>query len=194
MKLKELLFGGPNRIRHVIRFGTVARTRDENVAEHSFFTAFYALMIARELEWNYEKVGALLTRCLVHDMEEAESGDFPRPFKYSSPELRDALDVAGRKAFDLVFGSLGLSEQTLLLLKNQWAIAKDESDVGRLVSFCDFLSAAGYLLDEVRMSNASITKYCTTMKEQSKKFSATEYDFIRPYVRQAQAIVREAMQ
>ena len=192
MKLKELLFGNPNRIRHVIRFGTVARTRDENVAEHSFFTAFYAMMIARELGWGHDELGKLLQRCLIHDFEEAESGDFPRPFKYSSPELKQALDVAGEKAFDITFGSL-LEGTDLLLLKGLWQTAKDDTQIGRLVSFADFLSAAAYLLDEVRSSNQSITKYCTTMKEQSKKFNDPIYDFIRPQVKQAQAIVREAM-
>lgn len=69
----------------IIRFNTMTRLKDETVAEHSFHAAFYAMILA-DLEiraGNKVNVEKVLRGAIVHDMEEALTGDVIHSFKYS---------------------------------------------------------------------------------------------------------------
>jgi len=65
---------------YVTRWGVLRRARSQNVAEHQYYVAVYAGLIADTI--GYEGDRGNLYRCaLIHDLFEGRSGDLPGPFK-----------------------------------------------------------------------------------------------------------------
>lgn len=192
LSLRELLTGEPNRLRHVVRFGNCHKIQKESVAEHCFYTVFYAFMIGCWLRGNGFSVdmGVLLAKATIHDMEEARSGDFPRPFKYSSPEIKAALDRASIFAFNQCMGKVvGLAD--LDELRDVWEASKNGTIEGRIVALADYLSVVGYLWLEVQGSNLTMQQHVNDMAEYAKEFEKAEYDPMRPLVNEAKVLVEE---
>ncbi len=200
LNIRELLTGEPNRLRHIIRFGNCHKVHRESVAEHSVFTVYYSMMIARWLEGRKPQdrvlsMDTLLQRAILHDMEEARSGDFPRPFKYSTPEIKAALDKASVFAFDQCMkATVSGDANDLDALRNHWERAKDESVEGRIVAFADYLSVVAYLWLEVRGSNLTMQQHVNDMKEYASEFEAEKYNFLRPLVTEATQLVKEFLE
>lgn len=172
LDLKELLAGNLSRIRNVVRFSNSTRIKDESVAEHSYFTAYYALVLGHVLS-NVEGVsvdfGTMLTGALVHDIDEAVSGDFIRHFKYQDPELHKRLDDASSKLMEGAFSST--SEALTGPLYAGWKSAKQDSTVeGDLVAFADFLSVLSYVMNEIDCGNRKLIEQLDDMYEYAQSF------------------------
>ncbi len=189
LNIEQMLFGDTNRIRHVIRFGTCHRVRDENVAEHSYFTAFYAMIIGRALDISDGHMAELLQRALIHDIEEAESGDFSRPFKYSTRELKAALDVAAEESMVKILSPMVEVNEVIDLTK-MWKRSKKDM-VGAILDFSDFLSVLSYVVGEIRASNYTLKMHCRDMTRYYERFSDKRFDFLRPWIYQADKILRK---
>jgi 5'-deoxynucleotidase YfbR-like HD superfamily hydrolase len=171
----------------------------ENVAEHSFYVAFYCLMIAK---WHNSRttdpiderhfavqinIPELLQRALIHDLEEAVSGDFPRRFKHSTPELKQTLDVASMEAFKQVLRGVwyqGESRETKSFF-HSWANSKDDTIEGRILEFSDFIAVLGYLWEEIRGGVSKLGDHVQEMVKYYSKFEDPKFDFLRPLVIQA---------
>lgn len=222
LNIREMISGNPIRLRYVFRYSTSRVGCPESVAEHSFFVAFFCLLIGRWVEGAYEaqpekfaltciscgiptprpNMEVLLERALVHDLEEARSGDVPRPFKYSSPELRELLERASREAFKQVLddvvveppsgdgGCYDYSDRDILL--EVWETAKDNSMEGRILAFADFLAVLGFMVQEAQHGgNRSIAHHMKDMDVYFAGFSKHDYDFLRPLVDQAAELIKE---
>lgn len=195
LDVRELLLGEPNRLRHVIRFGNCHKVHHESVAEHSYYTALYAMFLG---EWlNAREPGTvdmvkLLAAALLHDVEEARSGDFPRPFKYSSVAIRDALNEASTHAFtQCVQSTVCKNANAIAALKGLWTASKDRSIEGRVLSFADYLSVVGYLHLEVTGSNLTMRQHVNDMAEYAAEFKDSSYDPLRPLIESAAQLVKE---
>lgn len=188
--LEKLLFGQTTRVRYVIRFGTCHRMRDESVAEHSFFVGFYSMMLGKHIRLSDAEMAELLQRALLHDIEEAVSGDFPRPFKHGDKELKKALDIAGQHAFEQAVD--GLLPAYTEDLERMWVGAK-EGKIGRILAFADFLAVLAYLCQEVEASNRTMKRQCDEMKKYWADFAKADYEFIRDLVNQSGAILGRIM-
>ena len=94
--LKELLLGSLSRLKNIVRFSNSHKIIHESVAEHSFSTAVYALVLGEELRRGGLEINVELAvkRALLHDIEESCSGDYIRTFKHSDPDLMKAIDKA----------------------------------------------------------------------------------------------------
>jgi len=213
--LRELLEGNPARLRYVYRYSTSRVQQQETVAEHSYYVALYALFVGR---WVNEQmdlgklakptwwgpatdrvlVENLLQRALLHDLEESRSGDFPRPFKHSSPELKEMLERASRISMDQVIRPIfgiplnqddeidnGIADEFLM----SWLDAKDATPEGRILEFCDFLSVLSFMMQE--RGNHQIKRHVTDMQLYFERFGEKEYDFVRPLVDQAEVLLGE---
>lgn len=203
LNLKTMLTGEPNRLRHIVRFGNCHKIHKESVAEHSYFTVFYSLMIGAWLQGQVREnpegitnqyvlnMGKLLARATLHDLEEARSGDFPRPFKYSSPEIKSALDKASVFAFRQCVAGLSFWTPDLAILETLWSSAKDETIEGRIVRFADYLSVVAYLWLEIQGSNLTMRQHVSDMAKYAEEFDGPEYDCMRPLVSEAKELVKE---
>ena len=80
----------------------------EDVAQHSYFTALYAMVLA-DLE---RKLGTavnverLLRMALLHDAEEARTGDVHHPFKHQDSAFAEALNSRALEWFGKLLGGL----------------------------------------------------------------------------------------
>jgi len=77
------------------RYHTWDTTRQQNVAEHSFFVA-WLLMLMYGIDEVSEYV---LVHALAHDISEGAVGDVASPVKRAMPELKKLLDKAEDAAF-----------------------------------------------------------------------------------------------
>src|SRR5258706_8989645 len=135
LNIKELIEGRPERLRYVFRYSTTRVISPESVAEHSYFVAFYCMMIGHWLNGDSEGVTVsmrkLLERALVHDLEEAVTGDFPREFKHSNKDVQEALKDASRIGFVQIITALtGDSDLYIDYLIKTWTTAKANSPEG----------------------------------------------------------------
>ena len=80
----------------------------EDVAQHSFFTALYAMVLA-DLEREKGTVidmERLLRMALLHDAEEARTGDIHHPFKHQDASFAETLDNRALEWFEHLMGGL----------------------------------------------------------------------------------------
>lgn len=149
------------RLRHVYRFSSIPTHHRESVAEHCYYVCLYSLLMADAYE-KYQAIlkpivnrGKLLERCVLHDIDEALTGDFLRMFKYSSPELHSEIKKATCKLaskFFLIFAP-GNDKEIAQSYFDEWLESKKEDIEGRIIAFVDLLTVVMYCVMEIRMGN-----------------------------------------
>lgn len=152
MSLNDFFFTERN-LDKVIRFSNQMKIKDESVAEHSFHTSMYAMILA-DLEismGNKVDVEKLLRCCLLHDLEESMTGDVLHGFKYSDPELLKNMRKMGAEFFRTIVSNLpnGMSQKYFDL----WKEAKSGGIEGRLVEAADRIEALMYSIEEYSLGN-----------------------------------------
>lgn len=186
LNLKELLDGDLARIRNVIRFSNSTRIKNESVAEHSFFTAYYSLMLAFTLvveEHASIDFGEMLACAILHDVDEAKSGDFVRHFKYMNPEIKSHIEEATTEIMRQAFSPIFTKERaekyhnepanTLQLL---WKNAKNPNTLeGDIVAFADFLSVLSYVMNEIDCGNVKLLRQLDDMYEYARSFNKRNF-------------------
>lgn len=221
LNVREMLEGSPSRLRYVPRYSTSRVGHSESVAEHMYFVAFYALQIGTWVNHEIKDgrlaipeswgpirkdvcIATLLQRAVLHDLEEARSGDFPRPFKHSTPEMKALLEQAGEIAFNQIVRPLwglppeipgdeeysGPADEFLI----SWLDAKDGTPEGMILEFCDFLAVLGFMLEEgAAGGNALVRRHIPDMNEYFAKFEGDEYNFLGQIRRTAKDLLWEIM-
>lgn len=195
LNIKELLIGMPVRLRYVDRFSTCRVMKKESVAEHSFYVAFYSLMIAWWCDNHTGQanlnVADLLTKALLHDIDEAATGDIPRFFKYSDDSLKNHLDEVAQKGVHMIAEKLWHNESAISEIMFDWKQAKNDTREGRILELADFLSVLSYVYEEIRSSNFVMREHLQAMAEYYEKFTTHDYDFLRPLIKEARTILFE---
>lgn len=74
----------------VPRWSIVWRTRDNNIAEHSWYVTVYSMLVAQVIEWK-GPAASLLAMASLHEIEELVTGDVVSPVKTRLID-RDRLD------------------------------------------------------------------------------------------------------
>jgi putative hydrolase of HD superfamily len=135
----------------------------EDVAQHSYFTALYAMILA-DLERGRGRrvdVEKLLRMALLHDAEESRTGDIHHPFKHQDPAFTKSIDDRALQWFeDLMLGLPDtLAHQYVELRKAE----PGDTTEAVLVKAADKLEALlwayeEYLLGNKHVSNAKIVE------------------------------------
>ena len=196
LNLKEMLIGMPTRLRYVDRFSTCRVIKKESVAEHCFFVALYSLFIA---EWCDNQgtlsapvnISGILANALLHDIDEAATGDVPRFFKYSDPALKTHLDEVAAKGVRQIAKKLWDEGDAISWIMCCWKNAKSNTPEGRILEFADFLSVLSYSWEEVRQSNVIMKEHLTDMAAYYQRFTTEDFDFLRPLINDARTILFE---
>ena len=73
----------------------------EDVAQHSYLTALYAMILADLEQRRGTKVDVekLLRMALLHDAEEASTGDIHHPFKHQDAQFTESIDERAMQWF-----------------------------------------------------------------------------------------------
>ena len=158
VKLENLLLGFVSRLRYVWRHTTSHFVHRESVAEHSYFTAMYAMVLSRYCGMTRDEQLDAIQRAIVHDIEECRTGDIPRPFKYSDPKLTEMIHrTCHAAASQVVTDMVPLAMHAWLL--DRWKNAKTDDVSGLVVAISDHWAMLSYVLQEVDNGNASLARH-----------------------------------
>lgn len=123
------------------RFALARQIKGQNVAEHSFYVAVYAGLIADFLHWDGNK-GQLLQYALWHDTGEAITGDIPGPVKRNmQSEKSDQFELRWNQ---LIFGD------------DYVKAAAPDAQMRAIVKTANLLDETLYLAGEMQMGNQAI--------------------------------------
>jgi 5'-deoxynucleotidase len=131
----------------VERWSIVRTLNNDNVANHSFYVSFYALQIARLVQWP-GPYADLTFAAMMHDVEESLTGDVCSPVK------KQIVDQAALANF--------VSEQMktrLPLLEAQLSAIYDSmwgSSIDHIIRVADKADACIHLIIEQRMGNVAL--------------------------------------
>lgn len=155
LDVKGLLDGSAHRMSHVFRYSSVPVCRQENVAEHSWYVAFYAFLVGHDLirqDINVD-MGVLLSRALVHDIDESLTGDFLRHVKYGHPDLKRVLDEVSVQMIEKMGFELGAGGENI---KEAWSTAKADDVEGQIIAVVDLARVLSYVWEEIQYGNEHV--------------------------------------
>lgn len=201
LHVREMLKGYPVRLRYTSRYSTCRINQKETVAEHMYFVSLYAMLIGQWYDEGLEgevpdpqkpKVNwyALMARSVIHDMEESRTGDWPRGFKHSDPELKAVLHRVAKDAMEKILMRLVNGYWAKWLLES-WEFAKDGTVEGRIIAFADFLSVLSYIIQEKESGNAKADEHLDDLEGYFADFQEPAFDFLRPLVNETAIILQE---
>ncbi len=131
----------------------------EDVAQHSFFTALYAMVLAdleREKGTRID-MERLLRMALLHDAEEARTGDIHHPFKHQDAPFAETLDNRALEWFENLMGGLpeNLAHQYIQLRKASKEISTAEASI---LKASDKIEALLWAYEEYLLGNVHVRK------------------------------------
>lgn len=131
----------------VRRFSQTVLAKDENVLEHTGMVALLAKQFGEILNSSTPTVdiGELLSKALLHDIEESKTGDVARPLKYSSNALLSEFKFIEGKIASTILAEAGMFSSI-----KQWQSSKEGIE-GKIIKYCDALSAMLKFHDEIVM-------------------------------------------
>lgn len=131
------------RMSNMIRYNNEVHIHDENVAEHSFYVAVYAMELCDVLKIEGILRGLIIEKALIHDIHEIELSDIPHNVKKASKELEDYCLEFEEKFNRKYFNSLMNSIDDCKLC----------TYVDAVVELADVLSVKQYAQQEVMFGN-----------------------------------------
>ena len=192
--IRQMLTGEIQRMSSIERYSSYPVIRRENVAEHSWYVTFYALLIARDLysELCPVDIKDVMIRALVHDIDESLLGDVVITTKSTVPGLQEALENAAMERIG------GLSESLLgdSFLSDKWKGVKDNTTLeGCIVQTADTLSVLSYIYQEYRFGNKTSTRIAQECERRFRiwlnSLSSENKSLLAPYIEQALLLVGE---
>ncbi|MCL4405131.1 MAG: HD domain-containing protein [Patescibacteria group bacterium] len=139
---------------HVVRFNGTPQHFTESVAEHSFYTVYFATTVLYFLKQAGEEVdeAKVMKMAAIHDVEEGFSGDIVNPFKHYNEQILDAIRSVNEQTIGSMFENLpaGLQEEYIVLWKEESAQRTKESQI---VKLADRLSLISKCYEEMKVGN-----------------------------------------
>lgn len=139
------LFPPELRTAAVVKRWSIVRTlADDLVSSHSYFVTFYALQIARLIDWVGPYADLTFT-ALMHDAEEFITGDLVSPVKR---EIIDEGKYANYVSTQMKQRLPLVEAQLEAIMDSGWA-----SSIDRIIKVADKVDAVIFLITEQRMGN-----------------------------------------
>lgn len=183
MNLYDIMTGKTSRMSHVSRYSATSVHRKENIAEHSWWVAFISMIVADDLLSKGVDISLMkvMSRALVHDLDECLSGDIIRTFKYSNPALSEEIKIAAEQ--NMVDLTSGYGVSTGGWVRAMWLAAKEDTLEGQTVAFADMATVAFYCRQEDESGNRAIRP---VLKEMYEGWFAEfhNHEHLGPYVEQ----------
>lgn len=157
------MFMNMRRLRHLKRCNNYPTIMNEDVAQHSYYVTLLAKLFydeANSLGVELD-LGLLLSKCLVHDMEESFVSDIPYPIKHANDNFHDDLEKVVDKGMSLMIGED--------LDTKIWDVERKSCKTGvegSIVALCDMLELAIFCYEECRLGNT----YCSGLLDNCRKY------------------------
>ena len=130
----------------------------EDVAQHSYFTTLYAMILADLEREKGTRVDTerLLRMALLHDAEEARTGDIHHPFKHQDVPFAESLDARAFTWFTNLMGGLpqDLAEEYVQLRRAE----RDDSTEANILKASDKIEALLWAYEEYLLGNVHVRK------------------------------------
>lgn len=136
----------------VRRWSQIHCTREESSLEHTAAVGLIALKIGSECPYEVN-VARLLTKAMLHDMEETITGDIMTPVKYHNEVLTKAIKDFENESAKIVSHVFGHWSYEF------WYSAKDESIEGCIIRIADKASVVYKYKQEIALGNTSFLQY-----------------------------------
>jgi 5'-deoxynucleotidase len=131
----------------------------EDVAQHSYFTAMYAMVLAdlERREGTTVDVERLLRMALLHDAEESRTGDIHHPFKHQEDKFAELLNNRALEWFEGLMSGLPeeLAQEYISLKKESHDLAKTESNI---LKAADKIEALLWAYEEYLLGNEHVRR------------------------------------
>lgn len=131
----------------------------EDVAQHSYYTALYAMVLAdlereKGASINTER---LLRMTLLHDAEEARTGDIHHPFKHQDTSFAETLDERALEWFEHLMGGLpaNLAHDYIRLRRASHDMGTIEANI---LKASDKIEALLWAYEEYLLGNVHVRK------------------------------------
>lgn len=152
-KFTELMSSPLMNLDHTYRYSGTKLVESESLSQHIVDTIMMGIMIIDDVNHilGYELLdpSKYVMKAVYHDLEEAITGDIPRPLKYYNEATRTSLkDVADKVAKDLFKSQFNDSQSHYEI----WEKAKDSFE-GYILKIVDTLVVATKVIKEVKMLN-----------------------------------------
>ncbi len=138
----------------VVRFNNRPQHFPESVAEHSYYVAYFGLLLCKLLDKKNIRVDStkVMQMALIHDSEEGLTGDILNPFKHHNDKVFSAIREVNKEMIKEVFSDLPKDLATDLedLWKEENAQTSLESQV---VKISDRLSLLSKCNEEIEAGN-----------------------------------------
>ena len=158
--LKEM-FAIPSGLSNVMRYSMTHSIKRESVLEHTGMAVMLAYFIGLHLKSDVN-MEMLLSRAVVHDIDEVATGDIPRPTKYYKQELTDLLKQLENESVKKITYSIDTSQSDIVC---DWQHAKHGKE-GFIVSIVDCLCVVAKIHEEVVVfNNNSFKSYYDHIKK-----------------------------
>jgi len=167
------------RLDTVIRFGAKTRIKDESVAEHSFHTSLYAMIMAdiEEMYGNKVDKEKLLKTAILHDLEEAMTGDIIYSFKHGDTNVAKEIKRFSSDFFKNIV--CNLPDKLSKEYTDLWENSKDTSTIeGRIIEAADKLEGLLYSMREVSLGNKSFENVVAAYIKQLKTMKLKSVEMI----------------
>jgi putative hydrolase of HD superfamily len=139
---------------HVTRFNNRPQHFQESVAEHTYYVAYFSLILCNLLEKKKIKADTkkVLQMALVHDAEEEFSGDILNPFKHFNEKVSKAIRDVNKQMIGEMFVNLpkDLKSELVKLWNEENASKTIEAQI---VKVADKLSLLSKCFEEIQAGN-----------------------------------------
>lgn len=133
----------------VHRQSTIMTIKEENIAQHTFFVAYYALKISKMLNLSKDHQAKISVKALVHDIPEAISSDIPSNIKHRVKNLKETLDELEETTINEYFSEIKDEFDSL-------KTSEKEQDIdGIIIKLADVISLVQFLQNEIILGNES---------------------------------------
>lgn len=147
------------RMKHILRWGLMRNTRQENIQEHSLQVAMVAhalAVIANTRCAQALDADRVTTLAVYHEAAEVITGDLPTPIKYFSHDIRSAYasieQEASARLLNMLPGDLRDSYRPLLFAQD------NEQDLWQLVKAADRICAYLKCIEEEKCGNGEFSR------------------------------------
>ncbi len=132
------------KLKDIVRYNHRTRLKNENVAEHSFFTTLITLELCKRLNLSNDITLSCVIKALLHDMPETELNDITYDVKLKL-NLYPLL-----KKFEDEFFEREFADYASLMNNNENNI------VNLVVKYADALSVLQYSYNEIELGNTKM--------------------------------------
>jgi 5'-deoxynucleotidase YfbR-like HD superfamily hydrolase len=167
----------------ISRYSQSYLLKPENVLEHTGFVAMLAYSIGVRLVIAGERIdfGKLLSKAVVHDMDEVITGDIPKTTKYANSTLSSLIHQFEDENMQKVSADVFCSMKPYI----DWKEAKDDTKEGMIIRLCDSLAVVYKAWHEwIFLGNRSIKEFVLSVRESIDRMSFNLELFEKPEVMQ----------